>query len=52
MSKKLLVIGLEGMSFEVVDSPIETGDLKTLASLLAGGAQADLETTFPPIPRS
>jgi predicted AlkP superfamily phosphohydrolase/phosphomutase len=49
MKKKLLVIGLDGASFNVLDPLIETGHLKNLARLIAGGARADLETTFPPI---
>ena len=49
MAKKLLVIGLDGASFNVLDSLIEKGYLKTLAKLIEGGARANLETTFPPI---
>ena len=46
---KLLVIGLDGASFNVLDELIEKGYLPNLASLIAGGARANLETTFPPI---
>ena len=49
MKKKLLVIGLDGASFNVLDPLIEKGHLKSLAGLIARGARADLETTFPPI---
>jgi predicted AlkP superfamily phosphohydrolase/phosphomutase len=49
MKKKLLVIGLDGASFNVLDPLIEKGHLQNLAALIAGGARADLETTFPPI---
>ena len=49
MKKRLLVIGLDGASFNVLDPLIENGHLKNLAGLIAGGARADLETTFPPI---
>ncbi|HKP86563.1 MAG TPA: alkaline phosphatase family protein [Blastocatellia bacterium] len=49
MSNKLFVIGLDGASFNVLDSLIEKGYLKNLAKLIKGGARADLETTFPPI---
>src|SRR5215211_2891832 len=49
MGKKLLVIGLDGASFNVLDSLIEKGYLKNLAKLIEGGARAPLETTFPPI---
>jgi predicted AlkP superfamily phosphohydrolase/phosphomutase len=49
MSNKLLVIGLDGASFNVLDPLIEKGYLPNIASLIAGGARADLTTTFPPI---
>src|SRR2546423_11617053 len=49
MGKKLLVIGLDGASFNVLDPLIEKGFLPNLAKLIEGGARADLETTFPPI---
>jgi predicted AlkP superfamily phosphohydrolase/phosphomutase len=49
MGKKLLVIGLDGASFNVLDQLIEKGYLKNLARLIDGGARAELETTFPPI---
>ncbi|MEK6323472.1 MAG: alkaline phosphatase family protein [Acidobacteriota bacterium] len=49
MSDKLLVIGLDGASFNVLDPLIEKGYLPNIASLIAGGSRADLETTFPPI---
>ncbi|HEX8186599.1 MAG TPA: alkaline phosphatase family protein [Blastocatellia bacterium] len=49
MGKRLLVIGLDGASFNVLDSLIEKGYLKNLAKLIEGGARANLETTFPPI---
>ena len=47
--KKLLVIGLDGASFNVLDALIEKSYLPNIARLIAGGARADLETTFPPI---
>ena len=49
MSNKLLVIGLDGASFNVLDPLIEKGYLPNIASLIAGGTRADLTTTFPPI---
>jgi predicted AlkP superfamily phosphohydrolase/phosphomutase len=52
MSKKLLVIGLDGASFNVLDPLIDKGYLPNLARLIAGGARADLKTTFPPITAS
>jgi predicted AlkP superfamily phosphohydrolase/phosphomutase len=49
MHNKLLVIGLDGASFNVLDPLIAKGYLPNLARLIAGGARANLETTFPPI---
>jgi predicted AlkP superfamily phosphohydrolase/phosphomutase len=49
MGKKLLVIGLDGASFNVLDPLIEKGYLDNIAKLIRAGARADLETTFPPI---
>jgi predicted AlkP superfamily phosphohydrolase/phosphomutase len=49
MSNKLLVIGLDGASFNVLDPLIEKGHLPTIAKLIADGTRSDLETTFPPI---
>jgi predicted AlkP superfamily phosphohydrolase/phosphomutase len=49
MSNKLLVIGLDGASFNVLDPLIEKGFLPNIAKLIEGGVRSDLETTFPPI---
>ncbi|MCI0486880.1 MAG: alkaline phosphatase family protein [Blastocatellia bacterium] len=49
MNDKLLVIGLDGASFNVLDALIEKGYLPNLANLIAEGSRANLETTFPPI---
>jgi predicted AlkP superfamily phosphohydrolase/phosphomutase len=49
MSNKLLVIGLDGASFNVLDPLIEKGYLPNLSKLIFEGSRADLETTFPPI---
>jgi predicted AlkP superfamily phosphohydrolase/phosphomutase len=49
MTKRLLVVGLDGVSFDVLNRLIEMGGLNNFASLLAGGARADFKTTFPPI---
>lgn len=49
MRNKLLVIGLDGASFNVLDPLIAKGYLPNLARLMANGARANLETTFPPI---
>jgi len=49
MNNKLLCIGLDGASFNVLDPLIEKGHLPHISKLIATGARADLETTFPPI---
>jgi predicted AlkP superfamily phosphohydrolase/phosphomutase len=49
MNSRLLVIGLDGASFNVLDPLIEKGRLPNIARLIANGGRADLETTFPPI---
>ncbi|MBI3654369.1 MAG: alkaline phosphatase family protein [Acidobacteria bacterium] len=49
MRNKLLVIGLDGASFNVLDPLMAKGYLPNLAELIAAGARANLETTFPPI---
>lgn len=49
MNNKLLVIGLDGASFNVLDALIEKGYLPHISRMITGGARADLETTFPPI---
>ena len=49
MSQKLLVIGLDGASFNVLDDLIVNGHLPNIARLILEGSRANLETTFPPI---
>jgi predicted AlkP superfamily phosphohydrolase/phosphomutase len=49
MRKKLLVIGLDGASFNVLDQLSEKGLLPNISKLIHNGVRADLETTFPPI---
>lgn len=49
MSRKLLVIGLDGASFNVLDALIEKSFLPNISSLIRAGARGNLETTFPPI---
>jgi len=49
MSNKLLVIGLDGASFNVLDPLIEKSQLPNIGALISTGSRANLETTFPPI---
>lgn len=49
MVERLLVIGLDGASFNVLDELAEKGHIPNIAGLIKRGARANLETTFPPI---
>jgi predicted AlkP superfamily phosphohydrolase/phosphomutase len=49
LSKKVLIIGLDGMTFSFVEPLIAAGRLPTLARLMAEGVKSPLETIFPPI---
>src|SRR5262249_13297454 len=48
-NSKLLVIGLDGASFNVIDPLMEKGLMPNVRKLVSGGARAELRTTFPPI---
>ncbi len=45
----LLIIGLDGATFDVIDPMIANGDLPNLRALIAGGARAPLNSTSPPM---
>ena len=47
MTQRSLVIGLDGSSWNVLDSLIEGGHMPTLAALKANGAAGVLESTIP-----
>ena len=49
MSKKILIIGLDGMTFNFIDPLIDKGRLPTIAQLMKEGVRSPLETIFPPI---
>ena len=49
MSRKILVIGLDGITFNFIDPLIAQGRLPNLAKLMAQGVRSPLETIFPPI---
>jgi predicted AlkP superfamily phosphohydrolase/phosphomutase len=49
MSDKLLVIGLDGATFDWIDQLVEAGRLPTFARLIGEGVRAELRSTFPPI---
>lgn len=49
MNKKLLFIGLDGTTFDLLDPLMREIGLPNLESIIARGARASLETTVPPI---
>jgi len=49
---KVLVIGLDGMTFDLVGPWIEAGELPNLQRLMQQGAWGKLRTTLPPISSS
>lgn len=49
MSKKVLFIGLDGSTFDVLDPLMKAGLMPRLQSFIDGGVRGLLETTIPPI---
>jgi predicted AlkP superfamily phosphohydrolase/phosphomutase len=49
MDNKLLLIGLDGASFNVLDDLNQKGLIPNIAGLIRRGVRANLRTTFPPI---
>ncbi len=49
MQPRVLMIGLDGATFDVLDPLIEQGVLPNIASLIRAGARARLRTIFPPL---
>src|SRR5215813_10396237 len=49
MSKKVLFIGLDGATFDVLDPLIAKGLMPRLQQFIAEGVRGPLETTIPPI---
>jgi len=47
--KKMVVIGIDGATFDVIDPMVERGELPNLATLMKEGCRGELESTFPPI---
>jgi predicted AlkP superfamily phosphohydrolase/phosphomutase len=45
----VIVLGLDGATWDVIDEPLEKGDLPELASLVGDGQSGTLESTYPPI---
>ena len=49
---RLVVIGLDGATWDVIGPALESGKLPALRGLMDGGALVDSDLTFPPVPRS
>lgn len=49
MSGKVLIIGLDGVTFDWLDRLMAEGRCPTLARLIRAGVRSQLESTFPPI---
>ena len=49
MKNKVLIMGLDGVSWKLLKPWINDGKLPTLSKLLKEGAESDLRTTVPPI---
>ncbi len=49
MSHKVLVIGLDGATFDLLKPWMEEGHLPHLKKLIATGTSGELESTFPPL---
>jgi predicted AlkP superfamily phosphohydrolase/phosphomutase len=49
MGKKVLFIGLDGCTFDVLDPLMESGLMPRLGGFIRGGVRGRLQTTFPPI---
>jgi predicted AlkP superfamily phosphohydrolase/phosphomutase len=49
---RVIVVGLDGATFDVIRPLIEAGQLPTLARLMREGAHGNLRTTIPPVTAS
>jgi len=49
MTRRLLVIGLDGVGFDLIAPWVEAGELPCLGRLLAQGTKGPLESTIPPL---
>lgn len=49
MAKRVLFIGLDGATFDLLDPLIQAGLMPRLKEFIAGGVRGPLETTIPPI---
>ena len=49
MERKLVVIGLDGATFDIINPLIKEGKMPVIASLISEGVSGELESTLPPI---
>ncbi len=49
MKRKILMIGLDGATFDVINPLIKEGRMPNLAGLIAAGASGSIRSTIPPI---
>ena len=49
MTTRALILGLDGMTFDVVDPLVARGVMPNVAALAAGGVRARLRSTVPPV---
>lgn len=47
MKRKLIIIGLDGATFDVIDPMLADGELPSMARLISGGVRARLLSTIP-----
>lgn len=48
MCSEVIVVGLDGIGWEILEPALDRGELPTIASLREDGIAADLESTHPP----
>lgn len=48
-NKSVLIIGLDGATFDYIDPLIDEGKLRSIAKLIKNGVRSKLKTTVPPI---
>ena len=46
---KVVIIGIDGGTFDIIDPLLKKGDLPNIASIMKNGCRSELTTTIPPI---
>ena len=49
MAKKVLVLGLDGATWDIIDPMIKKGELHTFKNLIENGTRANLKSTLIPV---